>query len=403
MNAVIYIIDWILFVPLAFCVSYLLFYAVASRFYRSPQYPAARKQHRFAVLFPAYREDRVIVNAVQSFLGQEYPAELYDVIVISDQMQPATNDALRQLPIHLLEADYTDSSKAKALVLAMEHIAGDAYDIVVVMDADNITTSNFLSEMNRAYDFGLPAIQARRTGKNLNTDVAMLDAVSEEINNGIFRSGHNAVGLSASLSGSGMAFDAGWFRRNVRQLQTAGEDKELETMLLRQNIHIGYLQYLPVYDEKTQKTTNIKNQRKRWIAAQFGALRASLPHLPKALLQGNIDYCDKIFQWMLPPRLIQLAGVFGLTFVFTVIGLVMSLRNGGNEWTMAIKWWILSVAQVSAMILPVPGGQLFTKEVGKAIMKVPMLAVTMTGNLFKLKGANKKFIHTEHGEHHSHS
>ena len=85
MNAVIYIIDWILFVPLAFCVSYLLFYAVASRFYRSPQYPAARKQHRFAVLFPAYREDRVIVNAVQSFLGQEYPAELYDVIVISDR------------------------------------------------------------------------------------------------------------------------------------------------------------------------------------------------------------------------------------------------------------------------------------------------------------------------------
>ena len=112
MNAVIYIIDWILFVPLAFCVSYLLFYAVASRFYRSPQYPAARKQHRFAILLPTYREDRVIVNAVQSFLGQEYPAELYDVIVISDQMQPATNDALRQLPIHLLEADYTDSSNA---------------------------------------------------------------------------------------------------------------------------------------------------------------------------------------------------------------------------------------------------------------------------------------------------
>ena len=29
-----------------------------------------------------------------------------------------------------------------------------------------------------------------------------------------------------------------------------------------------------------------------------------------------------------------------------------------------------------------------------------MLALTMIGNLFKLKGANKKFIHTEHGEHH---
>ena len=385
MNAVIYIIDWILFVPLAFCVSYLLFYAVASRFYRSPQYPAARKQHRFAVLFPAYREDRVIVNAVQSFLGQEYPAELYDVIVISDQMQPATNDALRQLPIHLLEADYTDSSKAKALVLAMEHIAGDAYDIVVVMDADNITTSNFLSEMNRAYDFGLPAIQARRTGKNLNTDVAMLDAVSEEINNGIFRSGHNAVGLSASLSGSGMAFDAGWFRRNVRQLQTAGEDKELETMLLRQNIHIGYLQYLPVYDEKTQKTTNIKNQRKRWIAAQFGALRASLPHLPKALLQGNIDYCDKVFQWTLLPRIILIF----CTFFFTILVTLVSPYS-------SIKWWILAFALFLALFTAIPG-HLLNKQLLRAIFQLPSLLLGIASNLFKLKGVNKKFIHTEHG------
>ena len=102
---------------------------------------------------------------------------------------------------------------------------------------------------------------------------------------------------------------------------------------------------------------------------------------------------------MLPPRLIQLAGVFGLTFVFTVIGLILSLCNGSNEWMIAIKWWILSAAQVAAMTLPVPGGRLFTKQVGKAITKMPMLAVTMIGNLFKLKGANKKFIHTEHGEH----
>ena len=302
-------------------------------------------------------------------------------------MQPATNDALRQLPIHLLEADYTDSSKAKALVLAMEHIAGDAYDIVVVMDADNITTSNFLSEMNRAYDFGLPAIQARRTGKNLNTDVAMLDAVSEEINNGIFRSGHNAVGLSASLSGSGMAFDAGWFRRNVRQLQTAGEDKELETMLLRQNIHIGYLQYLPVYDEKTQKTTNIKNQRKRWIAAQFGALATVLPDLPKAFMQGNMDYCDKIFQWMLPPRLLQLAAVFGLALVAFIVCPPEA----------SIKWGILVLAQIMAMLLPIPR-KLLNRQLLKAVLKVPQLAFVMAGNLFKLKGANKKFIHTEHGE-----
>ena len=394
------IIDWVLYIPLTLCVCYLLLYAIASKFYRAPQYPEARTLRHIAVLFPAYKEDRVILSSVRSFLEQDYPKELFDLVVISDQMQPETNEALRTLPIRLLMADYTESSKAKALAMAMNNIDTDLYDIVVIMDADNVTVPEFLSCINRAFDSGVRSIQAHRTGKNLNTDISILDSASEEINNGFFRSGHNALGLSAGLSGSGMAFDAKWFQQNVQYLQTAGEDKELESMLLQQRIHTVYLNDLPVFDEKTQKKEAISNQRKRWIAAQFGALRASLPHLPKALLQGNIDYCDKIFQWMLPPRLIQLAGV---TFVFTVIGLVMSLRNGGNEWTMAIKWWILSVAQVSAMILPVPGGQLFTKEVGKAIMKVPMLAVTMTGNLFKLKGANKKFIHTEHGEHHSHS
>lgn len=231
----------------------------------------------------------------------------------------------------------------------------------------------------------------------MNTDIAVLDAISEEINNGFFRSGHNAIGLSAGLAGSGMAFDVHWFRRNVGHLQTSGEDKELEALLLKQRIHIEYLEQLPVYDEKTQKKEGIKNQRKRWIAAQYGALRASLPDFPKALIQGNIDYCDKILQWMLPPRLIQLAGVFGFTLLFTATGLLMSLQSGGNEWYTAIKWWILSAAQVAAMIIPVPG-KLLDRKLGKAILQIPALALAMIANMFRLKGANKKFIHTEHGE-----
>lgn len=46
------------------------------------------------MLFPAYKEDRVIVASIQSFLEQDYPKELYEIIVISDQMRPETNDAL---------------------------------------------------------------------------------------------------------------------------------------------------------------------------------------------------------------------------------------------------------------------------------------------------------------------
>ena len=243
-------IDWILFILLALCVGYLLFYAIASKFYRPQKLSEARIQRRFLVLFPAYKEDRVIVSTIRSFLKQEYPKEMYDVLVISDQMQPDTNAALQALPVCLQVAGYTNSSKAKALTLAMNVTANESYDVVVIMDADNVTTPNFLAEINRAFDSGLHAVQAHRTGKNMNTDIAVLDAISEEINNGFFRSGHNAIGLSAGLAGSGMAFDVHWFRRNVGHLQTSGEDKELEALLLKQRIHIEYLEQLPVYDEK---------------------------------------------------------------------------------------------------------------------------------------------------------
>lgn len=391
------IIDWILFTLLALCVCYLLSYAIASKFYRTPHFPKARKLRRFVVFFPAYKEDRVIASSVRSFLQQDYPQELFDIIVISDRMQPSTNEDLRSLPIRLLIADYQDSSKAKALTMAVDSIRNEHYDIAVVMDADNLTSPDFLAEVNRAFDSGIRAVQAHRTGKNLTTDISILDGISEEINNGIFRSGHNALGLSAALSGSGMAFDADWFRRNVQFLETAGEDKELEVLLLQQRIHTTYLPQIPIYDEKTQKKEAISNQRKRWIAAQFGILRSSFLSLPKALCQGNIDYCDKIIQWMLPPRLIQLASVFGLTFIITIIGIYLSLQGTGHEWTIAVKWWILSAAQAAAMILPIPG-HLFNKQLGKAILRIPMLALTTIGNLFRLKGAYKKFIHTEHGK-----
>ena len=67
------IVDWILFVLFALCVCYLLLYAIASKFYRVPEFPEARTLRRFVILFPAYKEDRVIVSSVRSFLRQESP------------------------------------------------------------------------------------------------------------------------------------------------------------------------------------------------------------------------------------------------------------------------------------------------------------------------------------------
>ena len=69
------------------------------------------------------------------------------------------------------------------------------YEIAVVLDADNIMAADFLTKINTAFDKGFTAVQGHRTAKNINNSWAVLDAISEEINNHIFRKGTPGTGF----------------------------------------------------------------------------------------------------------------------------------------------------------------------------------------------------------------
>ena len=379
----LYIFEYICWILASVAVAYPLIYSLASLGTRKSYYPTANKQHKFAILFPAYKEDRVILPVVESFLQQHYPQELYKVIIISDHMQETTNERLAQLPITLLKANYENSSKAKALNFAMNHFGRDEFDAVVILDADNIVDTNFLLEINKVFDAGVQAIQAHRTAKNRNTDIAVLDGLSEEVNNSIFRRGHVRLGISSALIGSGMIFNYQWFHDNVKHLVTTGEDKELEVLLLKQRIFIEFLDEVYVYDEKTQGEKGFYNQRRRWLATQFAQWGRVFKDLPRAILSGNIDYSDKLIQWMLPPRLILFGGII-------VMGSIMQII----DWPLALKWWALFLIMGVTLCLAIPD-KLVDDRFKKSINKLPLLFIMMVVNLFRMKGMNKKFVNTE--------
>lgn len=380
---VLYIFEYICWILASIAVAYPLIYSLASLGTRKSYYPTANKQHKFAILFPAYKEDRVILPVVESFLQQHYPQELYKVIIISDHMQETTNERLAQLPITLLKANYENSSKAKALNFAMDHFGRDEFDAVVILDADNIVDTNFLLEINKVFDAGVQAIQAHRTAKNRNTDIAVLDGLSEEVNNSIFRRGHVRLGISSALIGSGMIFNYQWFHDNVKHLVTTGEDKELEVLLLKQRIFIEFLDEVYVYDEKTQGEKGFYNQRRRWLATQFAQWGRVFKDLPQAIFSGNIDYSDKLIQWMLPPRLILFGGII-------VMGSIMQII----DWPLALKWWALFLIMGVTLCLAIPD-KLVDDRFKKSINKLPLLFIMMVVNLFRMKGMNKKFVNTE--------
>lgn len=384
MEELLLLVDNILFVFIAVSVLYLFIFALFSMRVMKNRYPKSRKKHSFLVLIPAYREDKVIMDSVKSALAQDYPAEKLEVAVISDKMRDETNIALSELPITLFVIDPEESSKGLALHYAMENVKG-TYDMVVILDADNMVNETFISDLNDVYHSGSKAIQAHRVAKNINTEMAVLDAISEEINNSIFRRGHVNIGLSSALIGSGMALEFKWFKENSGKLVTAGEDKELEILLLKEGVFIDFLDDVLVYDEKVEKEQAFYNQRRRWLAAQYWSFFTGLKDLPKAILKNNIDFIDKVFQWALFPRII----LIGLIVIISALTTLL-------KWEISIKWWILFIALMFTFAMAIPD-YLVTKENSKAIKRLPIIFILMVLNMFRLRGATKKFIHTEKG------
>lgn len=387
LEQVLLILDWVLYVLFAINILYLLVYSLASLRRRPVKMAPAKEHKRIALLIAAYREDAVIMDTVQACLAQDYPSDRYDVVVISDHMQPSTNEKLCALPVKLLQVDFEKSTNTKSLKAALEYLGKDSYDVALIIDADNIINSSYLVELNNAFaDPKVQVVQTHRVAKNLNTNMAYLDAISEEINNSIFRLGHVNLGMSAALIGSGMAFEYSLFyKAMMSNTSVGGFDRVLEMKLLYHRVFFHYLPDTYVLDEKIQKAKNFYQQRRRWLSAQYYSFGEFVNHLFPAIRDRKWDFCDKLFQQAALSRVLLL----GFTFIFSVC---LSI------WfpSLAYKWWVIFGLLLLALIAAIPR-RFWQWRLVKAVCFVPYSFLLMVANLFRLKEANKRFIHTEHG------
>jgi cellulose synthase/poly-beta-1,6-N-acetylglucosamine synthase-like glycosyltransferase len=282
-------IQAVILVLLGLATVYIFIFSFAGLFYKQRQYKNPSSFRKIAVLIPGYQEDEVILEVAQSALLQSYPKELFDVVIIADSFQQKTLDSLKALPIKLIEVSFDKSTKSKALNKAMATLT-DAYGIAVVLDADNLMAHDFLSKVNAAFEDGCIAVQGHRTAKNTNNSWAILDAVSEEINNNIFRKGHRVMGLSSAIIGSGMAFEYDYFKSLMSTVTAVGGfDKEIELKMLKAGHKILYLDDALVFDEKIQKADVFGNQRRRWLSAQLHYFRKDfIAALKDLFVKGNI-------------------------------------------------------------------------------------------------------------------
>ena len=371
--------DLIIFILVALTVLYLGVFAFTSMFARHSETPKAKNQNRFIILIPSYKNGKSIEMTVNSILGQTYPQRLFDVTVIADHEDEITMFHLAQQPITLLTPTYGKSTRTKSLQLGINNLPQfKIYDAVIILDAGDVVEPEFLEQMNDAYESaGTKAIQAHKVSFNRDTVSARLSSIFEEINNSIFRRGHVSVGLSAAMASSGMVFNFEWFKQQILAANINWADKELEALLLRQHIYVDYFDKIVVYGEKARQAEDFNRQHSNWIVKQWRAVLRNLHYLPKAIIQKHYDLIDKLFQWMLLPRMVMMAIILFMCIIMPFI-----------YFTLAIKWWALFAIVLFIFAMATPN-YLVDEKWDSTFFKIPV--VLLSSILYKFKWG-RKFI-----------
>ncbi len=387
LTSLYYIPEVILLFYLAFNVCYIAIFSMAGVLYRRTDFSKIRveKQNRFAILIPAYMHDEVILNTVGHCLNQNYPTDKFDVIVIADSLKQLTIAELLVMPIKLIPVQFDISTKAKSLNTALGLLPEGVYDYCLVLDVDNVMEHNFLKKINARLQNNEVILQAHRTAKNLDTPFAILDGISEEINNHIFRKGHVAFGVTSALSGSGQAMQYNYFKRAMQDISSPVEDKELEFFLVRNQVKVLYENDAIVFDEKVQDAKVFSKQRRRWVASQFFDFNTILIEgIANLIFKGNFDFFDKAIQRILLPRVLLLGLSFFSAFLifapFSIFGSV---------------FFSLFLLCCLSYLIAIPSSY-FNFKTLLAAFRVPQAFVLMIIAMAKSRGATKTFIHTDH-------
>lgn len=384
---ILQVISSLLLVYLFWGAFYQFVFSVSGVFYKPKSIQNAKRQRRIAVFIPAYKEDGVIVETAKVALEQNYPAHLYDVIVVADSLKGTTLAELSALPIRVQTVQFEQSTKAKAINATLAAMTDSAqFDIAVVLDADNVMQNDFLARVNNHFEAGCMALQGRRAAKNSQTDFALLDAASEDINNHILCRGHRTLGLSARLAGSGMAFDFALFESVMSQVNAIGGfDKEMELRLTEKGITIEYDEQAIIFDEKVSHSNQFSRQRSRWIAAQYRyAKRYILRGGALWLSAGNFDFFNKTLQMTLPPRL-----------TIPVILMMGTIIQGLLSNPVTIFWFLGFSLSALSFIFGMPAYCFQVKNL-KMWMGIPRAFGATLMALSRLREANRVFIHTSH-------
>lgn len=274
-------------------------------------------QHKLGIVISARNESLVIGNLIKSIRDNDYPQELVEIFVVADNCTDNTADICRDLGCTVVERfNQEQIGKGYALHYLFdklhneEQYADKVPEAYIIIDADNLIKSNYITEMNKAYDAGHDVVTSYRNTKNFGKNWITAGYgywflhEARHLNNA-----RMLCGNSCALSGTGFLIA----KKVVEEYDnwkffTLTEDIECSTEYALSGRKVAYCGSAEIYDEQPEKFRQAWRQRERWARGLYQVMAKKGGRLLLGMF-GNFS-CWDIFTSAFAALLLLLANLF---------------------------------------------------------------------------------------------
>ncbi len=232
-------------------------------------------QPTVSVIVPAYKEERVIAQTIESLLASDYPN--LEIIVVDDGSPDRTSELVRERfgdepRVRLFTKE--NGGKAEALNFGLRQTTGE---VIVALDADTIFPPGTVGALaHRFHDPQIGAIAGNaKVGNRINI-ITRWQALEYITSQNLDRRAFASLNCITVVPGAVGA----WRRSLLEQAggfasDTLAEDQDLTIKVRRLGYKIGYSERAVAWTEAPDTLRALAKQRFRWA---FGTLQCMWKH-----------------------------------------------------------------------------------------------------------------------------
>ena len=323
------------------CYSYQFFYIPVAWFKKDAP-PREPVMHRIAVLIAARNEQAVIGNLIDSIKAQDYPADKVDIFVVADNCTDLTGTVAGAHGATVyFRNNPSQVGKGYALQFLLRCIDEDfaPYDGYLVLDADNILSPNYISEINKTFSDGYQIVTSYRNSKNYGDNWISAGYALWFLRESRYLNGARyTIGSSCAVSGTGFAFTREILDRiGSWHFFLLTEDIEFTIDNVVHGEKIGYCREAVLYDEQPTDFRQSWRQRLRWSRGYLQVFGRYGLDLMKGMFGGSFSCYDMAMNIM-PAAVLSCVSI-----VVNVAAAIQTFLAGGD-----LSGLLLSVAQLVA-------------------------------------------------------